>query len=147
MKLRTYVLYVLKKGRCSLMTLNLKQKKFADFYIESGNAKQSYFKAGYDAEGNAAEVNASRLLRNAKVMEYIEERNRELNVNFIANLEETKRFWTEIMRDTEVDLKDRLKASEYIAKTNGAFIDRKDIQGRGYSKIEFGFVDPTVSET
>jgi phage terminase small subunit len=35
----------------------------------------SYLRAGYESEGNAAEVNASRLLGNAKVLEYIIERN------------------------------------------------------------------------
>jgi phage terminase small subunit len=55
--------------------LNIKQKKFADYYIETGNATASYLRAGYESEGNAAEVNASRLLGNAKVLEYIIERN------------------------------------------------------------------------
>ncbi|MBT2755888.1 terminase small subunit [Mesobacillus foraminis] len=122
--------------------LNIKQKKFADFYIETGNATESYLKAGYRTVGNSAEVNASRLLRNAKVIEYITERNEQLDEQYIADINEAKRFWTEIMRNTDADVKDRLKASEYIAKTNGAFIERKEVQGRNYNKIEFGFVDP-----
>jgi phage terminase small subunit len=126
--------------------LNIKQKKFADYYIETGNATASYLRAGYEAEGNAAEVNASRLLRNAKVLEYIQERNEQLDVEYIADITETKRFWTEIMRDSVADLKDRLKASEYIAKTNGAFIDKKELHGALNGKIEFGFVDPTVED-
>ncbi|WP_045524388.1 terminase small subunit [Neobacillus niacini] len=126
--------------------INIKQKKFADYYIETGNATVSYLRAGYEAEGNAAEVNASRLLRNAKVMEYIKERNEQLDVQFIADITETKRFWTEIMRDENADMKDRLKASEYIAKTNGAFVEKKELQGSFNNKIEFGFVDPTVSD-
>jgi phage terminase small subunit len=126
--------------------LNIKQKKFADYYIETGNATASYLRAGYEAEGNAAEVNASRLLRNAKVLEYIKERNEQLDVRFIADITEAKRFWTEIMRDSVADIKDRLKASEYIAKTNGAFIDKKELHGAFNNKIEFGFVDPTADD-
>nr|WP_246869696.1 terminase small subunit [Priestia megaterium] len=103
-------------------------------------------KAGYGAEGNAAEVNASRLLRNAKVFEYIRERNAQLDVEFIADITETKRFWTEIMRDASADMKDRLKASEYIAKTNGAFIEKKELQGAFNNKIEFSFVDPSIAD-
>lgn len=122
--------------------LNIRQKKFADYFIQTGNAKESYLKAGYTAEGNAAEVNASRLLRNDKVLDYIEERNKELDAQFIANIEEIKRFWTRIVRDEEADLRDRLKASEYIAKTSGAFIERREIQGQGYNKIEIAFVEP-----
>jgi phage terminase small subunit len=126
--------------------LNPKQKKFADYYIETGNATESYIRAGYQTEGNSAEVNASRLLRNAKVLEYIKERNEQLDVEFIADITETKRFWTEIMRDTGTDIKDRLKASEYIAKTNGAFVEKKELQGGFSSKITFGFIDPSVSD-
>jgi phage terminase small subunit len=103
-------------------------------------------KAGYEAEGNAAEVNASRLLRNAKVLEYIKARNEQLNVELIADIMETKRFWTGIMRDEGSDMKDRLRASEFIAKTNGAFIEKKEVQGAFNNKIEFCFVDPSSEE-
>lgn len=124
--------------------LNLKQKRFAEYYVQTGNATDSYKRAGYKAEGNSAEVNASRLLRNAKVMKYIEERNKELDTRFIADIEETKRFWTEILRDPEIDIKDRLKASEYIAKTNGAFLDKKVVSGKWDNKVTFSFVDPMI---
>jgi phage terminase small subunit len=79
-------------------------------------------------------------------LDYIKERNEQLDVEFIADITETKRFWTEIMRDAGTDIKDRLKASEYIAKTNGAFIDKKELYGAFNNKIEFGFVDPTVED-
>ncbi|WP_052427331.1 hypothetical protein [Neobacillus niacini] len=69
-----------------------------------------------------------------------------MDVEFIADITETKRFWTEIMRDTGADIKDLLKASEYIAKTNGAFVEKKELQGGFSNKITFGFVDPTVTD-
>ncbi|MFP5110229.1 hypothetical protein ACSU6B_26400 [Neobacillus sp. C211] len=69
-----------------------------------------------------------------------------MDVEFIADLTETKRFWTVIMKDENADLKDRLKASEYIAKTNGAFVEKKELQGAFNNKIEFSFVDPTASD-
>ncbi|MEK3819680.1 terminase small subunit [Cytobacillus sp. FSL W8-0315] len=107
--------------------LSEQQKKFADLYIASGNAKQAYIEAGYKAKGNAAEASASRLLRNVKVATYIEERNNSLQSDRIADMEEIKRFWSETVRDGEVDLKHRLKASEYIAKTNAAFIEKREV--------------------
>ena len=111
------------------MTLSEQQKKFADYYIESGNASESYQRAGYKAKGNVAEAAASRLLRNVKVIEYITERNKQLENARIADMEEVKQFWTLTMRSGEADLKDRLKASEYIAKTNAAFIEKQEISG------------------
>lgn len=57
--------------------LTEKQQRFADEYLIDLNATQAYIRAGYKAKGNAAEVNANRLLRNAKVQSYIQERMKE----------------------------------------------------------------------
>ncbi|MBT2729586.1 hypothetical protein J7E63_22110 [Bacillus sp. ISL-75] len=51
-----------------------------------------------------------------------------------------------IMRDAGADMKDRLKASEYIAKNNGAFVEKKELQCAFNNKIEFSFVDPSLEE-
>lgn len=56
--------------------LTPRQRTFADEYLIDLNATAAYKRAGYVAEGNSAEVNASRLLSNAKVSEYIAERMR-----------------------------------------------------------------------
>ncbi|GAE46173.1 hypothetical protein JCM21738_3044 [Mesobacillus boroniphilus JCM 21738] len=69
-----------------------------------------------------------------------------MDTEIIADLEETKRFWTTIMRDENADIRDRLKASEFIAKTNGAFIEKKEVLGGINNKIEFGFIDPTLDD-
>jgi phage terminase small subunit len=58
------------------------------------------------------------------VLEYIEERDERLDVEFIEDITKKKRFWSEIMRDENADMKDRLKASDYIAKTKGAFFEK-----------------------
>lgn len=105
------------------------QKKFADEYIKTGNAKQSYINAGYKARGNRAEAAASRLLRNVKVRDYIRQRNKELDKDTIADMTEVKEFWTNVLRNKAADPKDRLKASELIAKTNGAFLERVEHSG------------------
>ncbi len=44
-----------------------KQARFVDEYLVDLNATQAFIRAGYTARGNAAEVNAARLLRNAKI--------------------------------------------------------------------------------
>jgi phage terminase small subunit len=57
-----------------------KQKRFCDEYLIDLNATAAYKRAGYIAEGNSAEVNANRLLRNAKVKEYIDSKQKKLEV-------------------------------------------------------------------
>lgn len=124
--------------------LSEQQKKFADYYIESGNAAESYRRAGYKASGNAAEAAASRLLRNVKVQEYLNNRNKQLESDRIANMEEVKQFWSETMRNIENDVRDRLKASEYIAKTNAAFIEKQETKTEHSGAINFVSNTPDV---
>lgn len=103
--------------------LTPKQKMFADEYILTGNATQSYLKA-YKCGIKAAESSSSEILRNPKVKEYIKYVNEKLEDDKIANMKEVKEFWTETLRNEYVERKDRLKASEYIAKTNAAFVEK-----------------------
>lgn len=110
--------------------LTIKQKAFADRYIKTGNATQSYIDAGYSVGSrNTAEVNGHRLLRNAKVQAYLDDVNEKIDSERIANMKEVKEFWTNTIRDKDLDLRHRLRASEYVAKTNGAFIDRVEQSG------------------
>lgn len=109
--------------------LSERQKKFADYFIKSGNAVDSYIKAGYKAKGDAARANASRMLTKANVQEYIKSKNSLMSKSRIADMEEVKAFWSGILRGElddmklEVKLRDKIKVSELIAKTNGAFIN------------------------
>jgi phage terminase small subunit len=57
-----------------MTTLNAKQRRFIDEYLIDLNATAAYKRAGYRATGNAAEVNAARLLRHAKVKAIVDER-------------------------------------------------------------------------
>ena len=72
-------LFCQKKGGGKLAKLTLKQRKFADEYIISGNATESY-KRAYPSvkKDSTANTNASRMLRNAKVKSYIDERLKEI---------------------------------------------------------------------
>jgi phage terminase small subunit len=126
---------------------NGETKRFADYYIETGNATESYKRAGYSASNdNIAGVESHKLLKNPKVFHYIEERNKQLESDRIADMEEVKQFWTLTMRSGEADLKDRLKASEYIAKTNAAFIEKQQITGEMTQNIQTDLSKLSVEE-
>jgi phage terminase small subunit len=126
------------------MKLKAKQKKFADYYIASGNATEAAIKAGYSPK--YAGQNADKLLKNTNIMEYIKERNKQLEKPMIANMSEVKEFWTDILRDKEAEVKDRLKASEYIAKTNAAFIEKQQITGEMTQNIQTDLSKLSVEE-
>lgn len=44
----------------------------------------------------------------------------------IATLKEIAVFWTEILRDEDSDLKDKLKVTELLSKYSGEIISEKD---------------------
>lgn len=117
------------------MKLTEKQKRFADYYIETGNATESYHRA-YGGKRTTADANGTKLLGNTRVKEYIKERNKQLESDRIADMEEVKKFWTNTMRDDEADVRDRLKASEYIAKTNAAFIEKQEVKSETEGKLD-----------
>ena len=78
--------------------LNEKQKAFADYYIESLNATESYKKAYGVENQSTAESNGSRLLRNAKVKNYIDEVMSAKNESRIASQDEILQILTDIAR-------------------------------------------------
>lgn len=116
------------------MKLTPKQQKFADYYIASGNATEAASKAGY-SQKTARSIGQENLTKPA-IKEYINERNKQLESERIADMKEVKEFWTETMRNEEVEYKDRLKASEHIAKTNGAFLDKVEHSGTVNSNVD-----------
>lgn len=119
------------------MALTEQQKKFADNYIMSGNATQSYLDAGYKVKDDSvARANASRLLTNANVLAYIQDKQKVLQKATIATQEEILEFWTNTMREIQTERRDRLKASEYLAKSKVMFTDKLEVSGKDGGPIQ-----------
>ena len=93
-----------------------RQKRFADFYLETGNARQSAIRAGYSA-GYAEHVKRQR-----GVKEYLEMRIDGMDRKRIASADEVLQFLTAVMRGDEKDEKGatlRMKAAEMISRRLG----------------------------
>ncbi|CDC47102.1 phage terminase small subunit [Clostridium sp. CAG:58] len=102
--------------------LTPKQKAFADYYIECGNAAEAYRKAGYKNYKSAA-VEASKTLKNPKISQYIEERQKQIEDRRIASAAEIMQYLTSVMRGEVKDqfgldapLAERTKAAVELAK-------------------------------
>lgn len=140
--------------------LTLKQKKFADEYIISGNAYKSAIEAGYSK--SYAKGNVVKLLENVSVKAYIDERLKELDDKAIAKQEEVLQYLTAVMRgqsksavvvieglgeglsearlmNKTPDEKDRIKAAELLGKRYGAFTEKVDISGDMSLSIEVDY--------
>ena len=142
--------YFCQKGGGKLAKLTLKQKKFADEYIISGNATESYKRVYSNVkEDSTASAGASRMLRNVKVKSYIEERLAELNSQKIADQEEILQYLTSVMRGEyreetligmgqgfqettymDVGAKDRIKAAELLGKRYSMWTDKQELTQR-----------------
>lgn len=106
------------------MELTERQKRFIDFYIQTGNATESCRLAGY--RGNNLDRLGHENLR--KLENYIKPRIEELDLSRTATLEEIFQYWTKVMYDESIRCSDRLRASELLAKSQGAFVDKVEIK-------------------
>ena len=83
--------------------LTLKQKKFADEYIISGNATQSYLKIYAKQSRGSAEANARKLLGKYSVKTYIQERLKEIDDEKIIKQTEVLQRLTKFARRQEFE--------------------------------------------
>lgn len=131
------------------MKLTIKQKKFADEYIISGNATEAAKKAGYSKK-TASVIGAENLIK-PNISKYIKERLDELKKARTMSLEEAIERTTSIARrepqkgysktinkktgDVEKDIEyyftptveEAQKSLEHIIKLNGGFIDKLEV--------------------
>lgn len=103
--------------------MNERQKRFCEFYVGEcvGNVVQSALKAGYS--NSYANHMAYKLLENVEIKNYIKELSKSNEKKRIATAEDVQAFWTDILNNPEEQTKNRLRASELLAKVQGLFND------------------------
>ncbi len=127
------------------MNLTPKQKAFAEYYIELGNATEAAVKAGYNKK-TARQIGCENLTK-LDIKNYIDEKMKELETKRIAKADEVLQYLTKVMRgeeteqvvvtenigdfmseakiiDKELSAKDRIKAAELLGKRYRLFIDK-----------------------
>ena len=105
------------------MALTILQQRFVELY--DGNATESAKKAGYSSK--SAEKIGRDLLRNTTVAEAIRRREEQTIKPLIASRQRRQEFWTATMQDAEQAMRDRLKASELLGRSEGDFLERHDL--------------------
>nr|DAO84002.1 MAG TPA: Terminase small subunit [Caudoviricetes sp.] len=111
--------------------LTPKQRAFADYYIEIGNATEAARRAGY--KGKNLNRIASENLSKLDIKQYIDERLAKIEDERIAKGEEVLQYLTRVMRGEEKDqfgldasLQDRTKAAELLGKRYRLFVDKTE---------------------
>ena len=139
--------------------LTLKQQRYADEYIISGNATQAATLAGYSKK-TARSIGQENLTK-PDIKKYIDERLEELESSKIAKQDEVLQYLTSIMRgleteqtlrgmgegmqtidDIEVSAKDRIKAAELLGKRYAMWTDKQEVTG----DIAVTFIDDIGSD-
>ena len=112
--------------------LREKQKRFIDYYIETGNATESARRAGYGGK-NLDNIGSENL---RKLGKYIQEKMRDKDNKRIASQDEVLEYLTKVMRGEEKDsfgldasLQDRTKCAELLGKRYGTFKEKLDVAG------------------
>lgn len=120
------------------MKLTPKQKAFADEYLICGNITEAAKKAGYSEK--TAAVIGNENLKKPNVLEYIAERQKQIEDSRIADVKEVMQFYSAVMRgevkdqfDMDASLTDRLSAGRELMKryekadtTKNESLDRLD---------------------
>ncbi len=78
------------------MSLTPKQKAFADYYIECGNATEAAKRAGYK-DSSARQIGAENLSK-PSISAYIAERQKQIDDSRIASAAEVQRFYSAVLR-------------------------------------------------
>ncbi|MCD7804253.1 MAG: terminase small subunit [Oscillospiraceae bacterium] len=99
--------------------MNRRQELFCLEYAKSGNATKAAISAGY-SQRTAGSI-GQRLLKNVDIQNHLQEIQEEIDKDKIADISEIQAFWSDLFRDDAQRPTDRLKASELLAKTEGAF--------------------------
>lgn len=132
--------------------LTPKQKLFAEYYIQSGNATEAAKKAGY-SEKAARQIGTENLAK-PSISAYIAERMGGLYKSLIAESDEVLKFYTAVMRGEVKDqfgldasLADRLKAGDSLMKRYAAASDRNKGALEKLDSLLKEFKDAVKSET
>lgn len=130
-----------------------KQKRFCEEYLKtSGNGTQAYMNVYKTKNEKTARVNASKILTNTSIKNYINELSEKVENDAIADIQEIQEKLTSIIRGTITEqvivtslvgdgkseakviekkpsIKDMIKACEILGRMLGAFNDKIIIDG------------------
>jgi phage terminase small subunit len=110
--------------------LTAREHRFVERFMASGNATKAAQQAGYSAR-TASQI-GYRLLRKVQIQQAIAERT--ANDPAVWTREDRQRFWTNVANGAagfaKASLRDRLKASELLGKSQADFVERVEHSGK-----------------
>lgn len=107
-----------------------KQRLWIDEYIKTNNYTTASRNAGYKGtDNNLKHIGYENSKRFANILAVRrQELNQQITSNNIAELTDIQEFWTKVFNDDNEFMKNRLRASELLAKSKGGFIEKKEVK-------------------
>lgn len=134
------------------MQLSPKQKAFADYYIECGNATEAARRAGY-SEKSARAIGTENLAKPA-ISAYIASEMAKKDAKRIANADEVLTFYTSVMRGEvkdqfglEASLSDRINAGKELMKRHAVGEEQNRSTMQKLDGLLKEFVDAVTEST
>ena len=98
-----------------------KQLKFIELY--NGNGTETARLAGYKGDDTTLSVTAYDNLRNPRIVEAIKKRHDVEMQPAIMTRVLRQKFWQDVLKDETLPMKERIRASELLGKSEGDFIE------------------------
>lgn len=108
------------------MGMNDRQQQVVlNYKANGGNMKQAMIDAGYSE--TYADRNSKYLL--GIIGDEIKAQQKNIVSSKIKTVTEIQEWWSGIMDDAEIDYKERIKCSDLLAKSQGAYIENVNVNG------------------
>ena len=103
----------------SVTALTERQRKFAEYYVQCGNAEQAAVSAGYSEQ--YARGNAYKLVANSGVAAYIKQLSEAAQTARIMTARDRQELLSDIAKDEHNDASDRIRAVDTLNKMTGEY--------------------------
>lgn len=113
--------------------MNERQKKFAEYYTQCGNAEQAAINAGYSEK--YARGNAHKLVANSCISDYIRQLSEAEQDSRIMTAKERQAMLSDIAKDSDNAPSDRIKAVDTLNKMTGEYTVKVDTMVKTSTKL------------
>ena len=128
------VLFLYSNFKRGGITVTARQKKFAEYYAQSGNAAQSAIKAGYSE--SYATHRTDEMLRNVEIVEYLKELSEKAQDDRILTAKERQAMLSDIANNDKLLIADRIRAIDTLNKMTGEYTMKVDTTVKTSSKLD-----------
>ncbi len=128
---RAFLLPIIRKDGVPPMTE--RQKKFAEYYAQCGNAAESARKAGYSK--NYAEHRTDEMLRKVEIADYIRELTEDAQTARIMTARERQALLSDMAKNGKNSPADRIRAIDTLNKMTGEYVAKIQAEVRTSDKL------------